>query len=125
MKKQFQLRGYDEKHLSKTVDAVRKMKREDLLADKEKEVKEENRILVLTWHPSLRKASSVLGQNHSILANDIRLNDIYKEKSIVAFRRRKNIRNFLCRNDVKERKDQEPSKSCGCQLCKLMSPKDR
>ena len=124
MKKQFQLRGYDEKHLSKTVDAVRKMKREDLLADKEKEVKEENRILVLTWHPSLRKASSVLGQNHSILANDIRLNDIYKEKSIVAFRRRKNIRNFLCRNDVKERKDQEPSKSCGCQLCKLMSPKD-
>ena len=124
MKRQFQLRGYDEKHLSKTVDSVRKMKREDLLKDKENEIKEDSRILVLTWHPSLRKASSVLAQNHSILANDNRLNSIFKEKSMVAYRRRKNLKNFLCRNDVRERKQQENSKCCGCNLCKVMSQKD-
>ena len=124
MKRQFQLRGYDEKHLSKTVDSVRKMKREDLLKDKENENKEDSRILVLTWHPSLRKASSVLAQNHSILANDNRLNSIFKEKSMVAYRRRKNLKNFLCRNDVRERKQQENSKCCGCNLCKVMSQKD-
>ena len=33
----------------------------------------------------LLEASSLLSQNHSILANGIRLNDIYKEKSILAF----------------------------------------
>ena len=100
------------------------MKREDLLQDKEKEVKDDSRILVLTWHPSLRKASAVLHQNHNILANDINLNNIYTEKSIVAFRRRKNIKNFLCRNDVKEKGDPEFSKCKECRLCKLMSSKD-
>ena len=124
MKQKFQLRGYDEKHLSKTVESVRKMKREDLLKDKEIENKEDSRILVLTWHPSLRKASSVLAQNHSILANDNRLASIFKEKSIVAYRRRKNLKNFLCRNDVRERKQQENSKCSGCNLCKVMSQKD-
>ena len=43
---------------------------------------------------------------------------------MVAYRRRKNLKNFLCRNDVKERKQQENSKCCGCNLCKVMSQKD-
>ena len=84
MKKHFQLRGYDEKRLSKTIETVRKMERDELLKDKVRDIKDDGPILVLTWHPSLKKASSVLSQNHSILANDIRLNNIFKEKSIVA-----------------------------------------
>ena len=124
MKKHFQLRGYDEKRLSKTIETVRKMERDDLLKDKVKDIKDDGRILVLTWHPSLKKASSVLSQNHSILANDIRLNNIFKEKSIVAYRRRKNLKNFLCRNDVREREPQEVSRCRGCQVCRLMNQKE-
>ena len=51
MKKQFQLRGYDEKRLSKPIETVRKMEREDLLQDKVKEIKDDGQIMVLTWHP--------------------------------------------------------------------------
>ena len=100
------------------------MERDDLLKDKVKDIKDDGRILVLTWHPSLQKASFVLRQNHSILANDIRLNNIFTEKPIVAYGRRKNLKNFLCRNDVREREPQEVSRCRGCQVCRLMNQKE-
>ena len=124
MKKHFQLRGYDEKKLSKTIDSVRKMKREELLEDKVKEVKDDSRILVLTWHPSLRRASSILTQNHAILSNDIKLNSVYKDKSIVAFRRRKNLKDSLCRNDIADREEPKFTACKGCQLCKQLVQKE-
>ena len=49
---------------------------------------------------------------------------MYEESSTVAFMRRKNLANHVCRNDVRK-KQFPPSKKCkGCKLCKIMSPHD-
>ena len=122
MKKHFVSRGYDEKVLSKTIQNVRKMERADLLKDKVQKEKDESKILVCTWHPSLRKASSTLHQNHSILSTDFQLKKIFEEKQMVAFRRRKNIGNFLCRNDVRENETTGAAACKGCKLCRILSP---
>ena len=43
---------------------------------------------------------------------------------MVAFRRRKNIGNFICKNDVRE-KDTSGTATCkGCKLCRLLSPNE-
>ena len=63
----------------------------------------------------------MLSQNHNILLNDSNLRKIFEDRPIVAFRRRKNIRNFLCRNDVRKKQEEGPSTCKGCKLCRLMS----
>ena len=64
-------------------------------------------ILVCTWHPILRNLLSILNQNQNILKNDTRLSSVLSEKPTVAFRKKKNLGNILCRNDVKK-KEEEP-----------------
>ena len=65
-----------------------------------------------------------VGSEQSVFVFLIKLNGIFKEKSIVAFRRRKNLKNFLCRNDVQDKEDPIFSKCKGCQLCKQINQKE-
>ena len=124
MKKHFVSRGYDEKVLSKTIQNVRKMERADLLKDKVQKEKDESKIPVCTWHPLLRKTSSTMHQNHSILSTDIQLKKIFKKrKTMVAFRRRKNL-GFFCRNDTREDETTETATCKGCKLCRILSPSE-
>ena len=123
MKKYFISRGYEEKHLCQTFEEVRKMKREDLLRDKsELPSKDPHTVLVCTWHPKLKQLQSVLQQNYNILSADIKLSKTFKERSTVAFRRKKNLSNHLCRNDIRKKQTQKVEKCKGCKLCKVMNP---
>ena len=124
MKKHFKLRGYNEIDLTRTISEVQKMKREELLKDKSREINGRGRVFVCTWHPSLKTIPATLSRNHDILLNDPKLKSIFEEKSSVAYRRRKNIGNFLCKNDVRMLEKKEPTKCKGCKLCKIINNED-
>ena len=63
-------------------------------------------------------------QNHSILSTDIQLKKIFeKRKTMVAFRRRKNL-GFFCRNDTREDETTETATCKGCKLCRILSPSE-
>ena len=124
MKKHFKLRGYNEIDLTRTISEVQKMKREELLKDKSREINGRGRVFVCTWHPSLKTIPATLSRNHDILLNDPKLKSIFEEKSSVAYRRRKNIGNFLCKNDVRMLEKKEPAKCKGCKLCKIINNED-
>ena len=125
-KKYFAQRGFTEKHLQETIEEIRKIPRDELLKDQEKKAeKDPHAIFVCTWHPKLKELQSVLNKNYEILKNDPRLREVFSEKPTIAFRRKKNLRNILCRNDVRKREEDKHEKKCkGCQLCRIMSEKD-
>ena len=122
MKKNFISRGYEEKHLCRTIEEVRKMIRKELLSDKsELSSKDAHTVLVCTWHPSLKQLPLILQQNYNILSADIKLSKIFNERSTVAFRRKKNLSNHLCRNDIRKKQIKKVEKCKGCQLCKILN----
>ena len=51
-------------------------------------------------------------QNYEILKNGTRLREVFSEKPTVAFKRKRNLRNILCRNDVGESKEDKQGKNC-------------
>ena len=94
------------------------MKREDLLQDKSKEKKDPNIIFVSEWHPMLRMIPSILKQNFHIIENDPVLKKIFPTKPLVAYRRPKNIRNHVVRNNMVKKEKKSGSSKCGkCKLC--------
>ena len=124
----FTSRGYKEKNLQRLVKEVRSMPRNDLLNNEKKEKKQDpHSILVCTWHPSLSKLPSILNNNYNILDNDAKLRTIFTERPTVAFRRKKNLSNILCKNDIRQN-DRDCSKGndkpCKCQVCKLLVKSD-
>ena len=125
MKKYFLLRGYTEKQLQQAIDIVRKIPRNELLREKDKQrEKDPQSIFVCTWHPKLKQLPSILKENFRILNNDPKLQSIFKEEPTVAFRRKKNLKNILCKNDVRKNEHKITGGNCkGCQLCVIMSNK--
>ena len=123
IKKYFILRGFTEKKLQETIDSVRTIPREELLKEKEKKAeKDPHAIFVCTWHPKLKELPSILNKSFEILKNDPKLCKTFHEKPIVAFRRKKNFKNILCKNDVRKKEVEKVEKKCkGCQLCRIMS----
>ena len=125
MKTHFVARGYSEKNLDRTITEVKKLKREDLLKDKDlNSSKDPQSIFVCTWHPKLNNLKLLLQECHKILDADPRLKKIFTEKPTVAFRRKKNIGNHLCRSDDREKKPTKKEKCKGCILCKQMKEGD-
>lgn len=92
------------------------------MENKEKSEKDPNSILVCTWHPKLKQLQSILNENFKILDSDPKLRTIFKERHTVAFRRKKNLENFLCKNDIKQKEKKNDVQICkGCQLCRVLS----
>ena len=118
LKQYFSSRGYNKIHLQQTLDNVRKMERSELLNDKiELSPKDPQTVFVCTWHPKLKQLSSLLHQNYKILSADAKLSKTFTLKSIVAFRRKKNLGNFLCRSNIRPKCDEKRMKQC----CKCLS----
>ena len=123
----FKSRGYVDRQLQRSLQEVKSIPRKELLgASKKTKSEDPNSILVCTWHPKLSNLPSVLKKNYDILDNDPRLRTIFSDRPTVAFRRKKNLTNLLCKNDVREKKidPREQSKTCNCQVCKIMSKSD-
>ena len=123
----FKSRGYVDRQLQRSLKEVKSIPRKELLGPSKKTKSEDpNSILVCTWHPKLSNLPAVLKKNYDILDNDPRLRTIFTDRPTVAFRRKKNLANLLCKNDVREKKidPHEQSKTCKCQVCKIMSKSD-
>ena len=92
--------GYSKQHLNQLTREISKLNRDDLLENKIKKQKDQTTIFVTTWHPKLKKLSSILLKHFHLLQNDSKLKFIFPTKPIVAFRRKKNLKNHLTRTDV-------------------------
>ena len=121
MKAYFKSRGYDEKYLVRTIGIVRKMTREELLSEKESPTKDPHTVFVCTWHPKLKQLPNILVQNNNSLSTDAKLCKTFTSRSTVAFRRKKNLSNYLCKNDIRNKRPLGEEKCKGCKLCKIMS----
>ena len=102
------------------------MSRKDLLNSEKSDNKGSNTVFICTWHPTLAKLPSLLQKNYNILDSDPKLKKIFPEKPRVVFRRRKNLSDILCKNDVsnidkRPTEDTEQTKGCkGCQFCGIL-----
>ena len=111
-------RGYSEKHLQLVVKDVLAMDREELLQDKQKEKKDPNTIFVSDWHPMLNNIPAILKRNFHLIENDSELAKIFPSKPLVAFRRPRNIRNHVVRNNIYKEDTKKGSVKCGkCKFC--------
>ena len=80
--------------------------------------KDPHAIFVCTWHPKLRGLSSVLDKNYEILKNDPALSKIFDKKPIVAFRRKRDLRNILCKNERRILRNKKPRIAKGAKYAK-------
>ena len=115
--------GYNKQHLNELAKEISKLSRDDLLQNKTKKQKDQTTIFVTTWHPKLKKLSSVLLKHFHLLQNDPKLKSIFPEKPIVAFRRKKNLKNHLVRTDITPKQiDKTATTPCNkCKLCNLIN----
>ena len=84
---------------------------------------------VLTYHPELPKVKEIVNKHWPIIESSKRLNKIFPQKSIMAYRRPKSLRDILVHAKLNpDPSDDGPtgeSKLCGykrCFTCKLMTP---
>ena len=112
-------RGYDQDIVENAAKQALKTTRLDLLKDtKRKEKQESQSILVTTWHPKLQRFPSILRKHFHLLQNDNNLRNIFTSAPLVAFRRQKSIRNFIVRNDIKQRDQPSTTTTSPCGKCK-------
>ena len=122
MKQYFVSRGYNEKYLQLINEDVRKLERNELLRDKAELLQKDSHMaFVCTWHPKLKQLPSILHQNYNILSADAKLSKTFTSKPTVTYKRKKNLLNYLCKNDIRNKKIQKEEKCRGCKLCKLVN----
>ena len=100
-------KGYDAKKLSKTISEVSEFSRDDLLRDKDPK-KNSTVIFVSDWHPLMKQLPNILKKHHHLLKNDEKLNKVFDTVPLVAFRKRKSIRNYVVRNSMAESRSVSP-----------------
>ena len=90
------------------------MPREELLKDHCKDKQDPGAIFVCTWHPSLRSLTKILSQNFHLIENDMNLIKKMPSKPIVAFRCKKNLSNFIIKNNIllKQKTTKTPTLPC-------------
>ena len=104
--------------------------RDDLLCYKPKPEPSGTLIpFVLTYHPELPKVKEIVNKHWPIIESSKRLNKIFPQKPIMAYRRPKSLRDILVHAKLNpDPSDDGPtgeSKPCGnkrCFTCKLMTP---
>ena len=104
-----------------TYNEVLGMKREEVLEYKRR--KSNDRVpYVLTFHPRLRSLGTVLKRHFYLLQTNDRLKKAFVEPPMVAFRRLKNLKDFLVHSGSSkgEREEQDVVK-CKAARCKCCS----
>ena len=116
--KKFIGRGFHEKELKKTVKQVAKMDRNELLRDRIRENKDQQTILVSTWHPKLSAIPSIFKNNFHLISNDPKLSKIFKQKPTVTYRKNKCLSDHLLKHDIANQQLHSNVAPCGkCKLC--------
>ena len=113
-------RGYKDDEILTQIKRARAQKREDLLEYKVKEAS--SRIpFILTYNPTLPNAKEAIDKHWSILQINAKMQTIFKEKPIIAFRRNTNLGDILGQKNLKNgiviRKKDIMNKSGRCSPC--------
>ena len=127
---QLRRRGYNIQSISTATSKARSQRRDDLLRYKPKSEPSGTLIsFVLTYHPELPKVKEIVNKHWPIIESSKRLNKIFPQKPIMAYRRPKSLRDILVHAKLNpDPSDDGPtgeSKPCGnkrCFTCKLMTP---
>ena len=99
------------------------MNRTQLLQDNEKQKRDPQTIFVCSWHPSLNNIPSILKEHFHLSQSDKTLSRIFTEAPSVAYRRPKNVKQRVIRNDIRAPpKTDKTTTPCGnCKLCPAIS----
>ena len=127
---QLRRRGYNIQSISTATSKARSQRRDDLLRYKPKPEPSGTFIpFVLTYHPELPKVKEIVDKHWPIIESSKRLNKIFPQKPIMAYRRPKSLRDILVHAKLSpDPSDDGPTgepKPCGnkrCFTCKLMTP---
>ena len=109
--------GYNEHRILEQAKEISLLNRNELLTEKTKPKDQQKTIFVTTWHPKLKQLPSILRQNFHNLENDPRLKEIFPEKPMVAFKRKKTIGNHIVRSDI-DKKQSSINNTTPCNNCK-------
>ena len=119
----FLKRGYTNDDIEKAIGYATLQDRQSLL--QYKKPNDSERIpCVITFHPKVRKLSHILTQHFHLLENDTRSRMIFNSPPMVAFRKLKNIKDYVIRTDlIKPTRDitglNEKCKRPRCQTCPI------
>ena len=119
-------RNYPVKMIERAINHAKSVPRSQLLKPVSRDTTTRRPVFVATWDPRLPSLSSIL-QKHwrSMIYMDPYLKEVFSEPPMVAFKRQKNIRDFLIRAKVPNKLESRPQrkipgmKTCTkqCHLC--------
>ena len=124
LKGQLRRRGYSGKFLEGELQKVDKLKREDLLAYKEKPKVNNKRVpLVITYSRQLPDVHNIVRKHMPILYNSGRLMKAFEKPPLVAYRRDRNLSDILVHGKLNKLMKPRQGKNCGredCSVCTRM-----
>ena len=98
-------RSYHIKVIEQAFDRIKGISRSEALKRVEHKKDSDREPLVVTYHPNLPPLHKLIKKHHSVMIKeDMRLQRCFKEPSIVAFKRSKNLRDLLVRAKVSKGK---------------------
>ena len=101
------------------MDQVYEVSRDDLLKDKPTKSEDSRVIFVADRRPVFKQLPAILKKHFPVLQNDVKLKTVFQSPPMVAFRRAKNIRNFVVCSDIRNEKVSCSNSTIPCGKCKL------
>ena len=89
--------GYSNKLVRKQILKVRKFSGTEILNNQIKEENEKQLVLKITYHPSLTQLKNIKSRIHLLLTLDNEHNKVFRDVSIIGFRRAKILKDVLVR----------------------------
>ena len=111
-------RGYREQQLDNEIHQALAISRENCLQSRPNQDKSAGIPLVVTYHPILPNLQSITRCHLSTLHNSERLREAFPFPPLIAFRRQKNLRDFLVRATLTTNNQEPPGNHpCGATGC--------
>ena len=111
--------GYRLRVIESAFDRVRRLSREYTL-EKVMKVPSDKTTFVITYDPRLTSIPGVIHKHARTLMMDSKMKEVFSEGFRVAFRRHRNVREFLCRarlHDIGVRKTDQRAVTKGWKKC--------
>ena len=106
-------RGYNQTDILNAIQNARERNRNDLLKYKHKPETSVKRIpFVLTYHPNTPNIKMILNTHWPTIQSLAQLKDIFSEKLVIAYKRRKSLRDILVRVKLKPKFNNTPLGQC-------------
>lgn len=120
-------RGYKSNGINDAISRANAVHRETLLTNKPTLKSTEKIPFVLTYHPDLPDIRDILDHHWTTIESSTKLNKMFPEQPVVAYRRPKSLRDILVRAKLRSSDNDppglsQPCKTSRCQTCKTMSP---